>query len=165
MHESNVRFEHCYRLDMDPKIAATHRYKCWSSWSERYAYGQSRDRREYARRRIIALESGDIERINVHHMPNRRERIFSETGPAAEPAGSPAAPAPTSAHAPPPALAPVQPPPTATTPTTAKDLPGTTCTRACEKTYRTCQAACGDDVDACTKCREDYRSCMRRCYE
>jgi hypothetical protein len=165
VHESNVRFEHCYRLDMDPRIAPSHRYACWRSWTQNYAYGQTRDRMEYARRRIIALESGDTDRVQVHEMPSRPERIFSEMGP--EPERPPTAPAPTSAHAPPPATAPapLPPPGPPPLPATDDDIPGAECTRNCAAAYRSCQGACRNDTAACTRCREDYRVCMRRCYE
>src|SRR6187402_174202 len=59
IHEGNVRFEHCYRLDLETEAASGHRRACWTTWLERYTYGQSRDRLEYANRRVIAFKSGD----------------------------------------------------------------------------------------------------------
>jgi hypothetical protein len=77
IHESSVRFEHCYRLDMDTAIAASHRLHCWRDWTHTYAEGQSQDRVEYARRRIIALESGDNRLVTIHTAPRPQARLFS----------------------------------------------------------------------------------------
>jgi hypothetical protein len=165
LHASNVRFEHCYRLDMDPRIASSHRMVCWRDWTESYATGQSRDRVEYARRRIITLESGDSELLSIETQPARRQRIFSVVGEGAAKDAPMAAPAPTSAHAPPPRTASEQvtSPPEAST--KAAPLPGADCGNACGTAYGKCQADCGSDSDACTACREDFRDCMRSCYE
>ena len=164
VHESDVRFEHCYRLDMDSAAAPSHRLHCWRDWTRLYAYGQPRHRIEYVRRRMIALESGDMRLVTVHTGPSRRQRIFAETGGAPQPAGGPiAAPAPTSAHKPPPATAPaatVAPPPPAGPP-----APGSACATNCDKAWNTCASECGADAERCATCREDYRGCMRRCYE
>jgi hypothetical protein len=165
LHASNVRFEHCYRLDMDPRIASSHRMVCWRDWTESYAIGQSRDRVEYARRRIITLESGDAELLSIETQPERRQRIFSVVGETRSKNVPMAAPAPTSAHAPPPKTAQeaAASPPDAPAP--AAPLPGEDCGDACGATYHACQTACGGDSDACTTCRENFRDCMRACYE
>jgi hypothetical protein len=107
MHESNLRFEHCYRLDMDPKIAPSHREHCWRDWTETYAYGQVLDRIEYARRRIVALESGSTELLTIHSSGPEPGRVFAEVGASAD--APMAAPAPTSVTAPPPKTEPVAP--------------------------------------------------------
>ncbi len=59
MHEASVRFEHCYRLDLDPEIAVSHRLACWREWRDVYSVEQTRDRREHAEDRIRKLEAGD----------------------------------------------------------------------------------------------------------
>lgn len=175
MHESNLRFEHCYRLDMDPDIAGSHRLVCWRDWTQTYAYGQPRDRVEYARRRIITLESGDVRLLDIRGQPLQRTRLFSFAG---APSSTAAAPAPTSAHAPPPSTTAAAPGPTsahAPPPSTAPDdrakqepvdeFPGDACSRPCGTAYETCAAGCRDQAEVCAKCREDYRTCMRRCFE
>ena len=73
IHEGTVRFEHCYRLDLDPAIAPTHRLACWRDWSQVHAYGQTRDRIEYARRRIRVLAAGERETLQL--------QVGSATGP------------------------------------------------------------------------------------
>lgn len=124
MHESNLRFEHCYRLDMDPKIAPSHREHCWRDWTETYAYGQVLDRIEYARRRIVALESGSGELMTIHSSGPEPERVFAEVG--ATPDSPIAALAPTSVTAPPPRIEPAAPPGSGTPVQGAppRDLPG-----------------------------------------
>jgi len=124
--EGGVRFEHCYRLDLDPRIAPAHRHACWKQWLEVYSYGQSRDRLEYSQRRVRDLEAGDTHppQLNLDQQEAREARQFYMATPA------PATPAPTNVHAPPPAVAPT----TATEPL----APGDTCVADC----RTARAAC-----------------------
>src|SRR5664279_5049259 len=55
INEGNVRFEHCYRLDLEVDAAPTHREACWKEWLGLYTYGQPRDRIEYARKRARAF--------------------------------------------------------------------------------------------------------------
>src|SRR3954462_12535314 len=57
--EGDLRFVHCDRLDLDAKIAPSHRLHCWREWRRMYPYGQTRDRVEYAQRRIAEVVSGD----------------------------------------------------------------------------------------------------------
>ncbi|HEY6725627.1 MAG TPA: hypothetical protein VI197_16440 [Polyangiaceae bacterium] len=120
IHEGGVRFEHCYRLDLDAKIAPAHRHACWKQWLEVYSYGQSRDRLEYSQRRLRDLESGDPHppQLNLDHLEAREARQFYM-----------ATPAPTSVHAPPPPVA---------TASTEPLAPGDACVIGC----RTARAAC-----------------------
>jgi hypothetical protein len=162
IHESSVRFEHCYRLDMDPEIASSHRLHCWRDWTQTYAEGgQSQDRVEYARRRIIALESGDTRLVTIHTAPRPQARLFSLAGEPANADGRALAPAPTSANAPPPALAPRE--KGVGTEPQADPLPQGTCAQDCETTYRSCANGCVEK-GPCDRCSEDYAVCMRRCF-
>ena len=126
IHEGGVHFEHCYRLDLDPKIAPGHRHACWKQWLEVYSFGQSRDRLEYSQRRVRDLEAGDSNppQLNLDEQEVRQTREFYM-----------ATPAPTSVHAPPPPVAPAETEPLA---------PGDTCVSSC----RTARAAC------LTRCEE-----------
>lgn len=159
IHESNLRFEHCYRLDMDQRIAPSHREYCWRDWNQTYAGDQPLDRIEYARRRIVALESGDSRLVSVHHETFGGGRVFEEVGEAA-PTSRMAAPAPTSAHAPPPKTepAPAIPPPVVS-------KPGDACTVACSSALSDCMRPCDAAKTVCERCNEDYRACMRRCFQ
>jgi hypothetical protein len=165
VYEGKVRFEHCYRLDLDTNIAPSHREACWREWTERYTYGQTRDRLDYARRRISTLASGDRRRPQL--APSE------ETG-----ATAPAeAPVPTSVHAPPPPLAkPVTPvidagaeaapAPSAEVKDAGPAPPGADCTPACETAWRACFGRCDPDAgrrSTCGACKADYSQCLQRC--
>src|SRR4051812_534325 len=98
IYEGNVRFEHCYRLDLEVDAAPTHREACWKEWLGMYTYGQPRDRIEYARRRLQAFGTGDVNRptlaISAEDTKKSEARQFYLV-----------VPSPTSVHAPPPPVA------------------------------------------------------------
>jgi hypothetical protein len=162
IYEGNVRFEHCYRLDLDLAIAPTHREACWRQWLKSYTYGQPRDRTEYARKRIRSFMAGDVSRptLNLGSEPRPEDRQFYLV-----------VPNPTSAHAPPPPIAtrmyaderdaPLAPPPAT--------APGASCATDCSSSWKSCQAACAPDGGAsdtaCRSCEPDYKACMKRCFD
>jgi hypothetical protein len=161
IYEGNVRFEHCYRLDLDLEIVPTHRRHCWEQWLESYRYGQPRDRVEYARRRLRLFASGDFGRPLLH----------TDSSSVAKPPPATAAPEPTSVRAPPPALA----ADAATAPSMAvlpALVPGADCSNDCARSHASCQKApCAEGSagaaggPACASCDQDYKGCMRRCFE
>lgn len=165
VYEGNIRFEHCYRLDMDPNITASHRQACWDEWMQRYTYGQTRDRLEYARRRVRSLRSGDRA-----HTPLELDADGGLTASA-----PPEAPIPTSVHKPPPPT--LRPPPAhelpAPTDAGAPDAtvtaapPGSDCIEACRVPWRECRTPCDSDAGQkswqCRACDADYRRCVQRC--
>ena len=161
LHEGDVRFEHCYRLDMEQKIAPPHREHCWRDWTETYAYGQPLDHVEYARRRIVALESGETELVTVYK-EHHQERVFAEIAPSATAEAPMAAPAPTSAHEPPPKTAPARAPDPAPS---GSAMPGQGCAAECGSMLSDCSRLCSAKQADCAECPEDYRRCMRRCFE
>lgn len=59
LQEGDLRFAHCERLDLEREIVPSHRLHCWREWRRVYTYGQTKDRAEYAQRRIAELLSGD----------------------------------------------------------------------------------------------------------
>ena len=167
IYEGNVRFEHCYRLDLDVNIAPTHRLACWREWLRVYTYGQVRDRIEYARQRIGALEQGNTTRPSLNLMagrrPEERSWYLSE-------------PAPTSAHAPPPPMWKAEspsagpPPPVSAEGPPKPPAPGESCGRDCRDELTACNAECTSDANGekpkkCQGCEPDYKKCMRRCFE
>jgi hypothetical protein len=171
IYEGNVRFEHCYRLDLDVNIAPTHRLACWREWLRIYTYGQVRDRIEYARQRVGALEQGDTTRpslnLTADRRPEERSWYLSE-------------PAPTSAHAPPPPMwkaesptASGPPPPASASAEPApkpRPAPGEDCSRDCRADLEACNEDCATDAGTgkpkkCQSCEPDYKKCMRRCHE
>lgn len=54
-YESDRYFEHCMALDTHEEIKSPHKLQCWQTWLKDYTYGQTRDRIEFALRRIRAL--------------------------------------------------------------------------------------------------------------
>ncbi len=163
IYEGNIRFEHCYRLDMDPKIAETHRAACWREWTDRYTYGQTRDRLEYARRRIAAIDAGEAGHPSLH--------VESTDGGTPQPLSQ--APMPTSLNAPPPPTLPTAAPPG---PTDAgadaregspPEPPGADCAADCRDTWQSCRSDCEPDAGPkqprCKGCDADYRRCVQRC--
>jgi hypothetical protein len=164
IYEGNVRFEHCYRLDLELSVASSHRQACWTSWLDRYTYGQSRDRIEYARRRVRGFAAGDANRPALDLGPTQQEetRQFYLV-----------VPAPTSVHAPPPPIATrmnaVVPPPTPSVETkpSEKAAPGADCESSCKSAFTSCNQACDPAAKsaACKSCDPDYKKCMARCFE
>lgn len=137
LYESEVRFEHCYRLDLELQAAPTHRLFCWQEWLETYAVDQSRDRLEYAERRVLALRNGDISRptLQIGGTPKR-------SGVAELPRDSTVAP---------PSIV-----PTGGEPVDATQ----TCQNACSDALNACRSLC---EGACDRCVEEYRDCSERC--
>ena len=164
IYEGDVRFEHCYRLDLELDVASSHRQACWTTWLDRYTYGQSRDRLEYARRRVRAFAGGDTNRpaLNVGQNQEQDSRQFYLV-----------VPSPTSVHAPPPPIATrvnvVEPPPSNSA--EAKPIeppaPGEDCASACKNAFASCNMACDPAAKsaACKSCDPDYKKCMARCFE
>jgi len=165
IYEGNVRFEHCYRLDLDREIAPSHREACWREWSETYAYGQTRDRIEYARRRLRYLAAGETSPPSLD---------LSRVGPAASVSRETTL-APLDVRAPPPTL---EGPPAPTAPAAPEvpasaqvepRLPGEACMKACATHFATCTEPCrGRAAEApsrCVDCEGDYGRCVRRCFE
>jgi hypothetical protein len=166
VYEGKVRFEHCYRLDLDTNIAPTHREACWREWTERYTYGQTRDRLDYARRRIGTLASGDPRRPEMLSKDASASNLVAE------------APVPTSVHAPPPPLAKPVLVPVADAGAPQPDAsraavveagpapPGADCTPGCEKAWQACYTRCNPDAgkkSTCGACKADYSVCLQRC--
>lgn len=163
IYEGDVRFEHCYRLDLEVDTAPTHRQACWKEWLGRYTYGQPRDRIEYARRRVHAFAAGDTARprleIGPQKGPEERQLYL-------------VAPVPTSVHAsPPPVAVPVYADAgTAPEPAPAESpAPKDKCSKACRSSYEDCLGPCDADAGKadvrCKACAPDYTSCMKRCFQ
>lgn len=165
IYEGNVRFEHCNRLDLDQKIAMSHREACWREWLRLYTYGQVRDRIEYARMRLLSLEQGDPSKptlqLDVARKPEERSWYLSSpvsTSPTPAPSGSVAAPDAGVAS-------------TETKNQRPAERPALEqeCGGRCRDAWSTCRARCDADAGrttkACALCEPDYKKCMKRCFE
>jgi hypothetical protein len=184
IYEGNVRFEHCYRLDLDVSIVPSHRHACWQDWMSRHTYGQSGDRLAHARRRLEELSRG-----NQATLP-----LLGDAGIEQKQVSAPV-PMPTNIHsAPPPKvpeLKPVATPAVSAIAPTKLLAPETDCAKACQGQWEECSPACieislanssHDGVhpnetatdaglpspraqkESCAVCTRTYKSCMRRCF-
>jgi len=149
VYEGNVRFEHCYRLDRDGRIASSHREYCWDQWIQAYTYGQPQDRVEYAKRRIRVLRGEPPPGLP------RRAEVSPEATAVNEPA--PEMPAPSAQPA---ALVAPQAPSK-----TSQELPGESCVSTCGETLAHCRKGCQTAPKGCDACEPEYGQCMRRCFE
>jgi hypothetical protein len=168
VHEGTVRFEHCYRLDLETSASTTQRTACWKSWLGSYTYGQSRDRIDYARRRLhaIASENATQPELRIAGEPSPEQRQFYLV-----------VPAPTSVHATPPPVATVYQPNDAAVadagepaPEHAKSPPAEDCATSCRSAWQSCDTTCATDAGAPKKgkacaCKDGYAKCMRGCFE
>jgi hypothetical protein len=135
-----MRFEHCYRIDEDPRVPVAQKQQCWENWNQYFTRGQDRTRVEYARARVTTL------------------RIAPTLG---EP------PAPVT-ECPTPASPYVPPPPTVAGDRGGNALVDRNdgyrrCGDDCARGWRMCGAACTNGADCNVGCDERYRGCMRGC--
>jgi hypothetical protein len=162
LYEGDVRFEHCYRLDLDRETAPSHRHACWEQWVQTYSYGQSRDKIEYAKRRLRYLEAGETSPPELNVTSTSQANGSAPTSTAAH----------TDVHTPPPSVAPQEPAKqpasaAALVPRRQAGLPGQACARDCAGVFRDCLAPCAQptasDPTRCNGCEQDYGRCMQRC--
>lgn len=185
IYEGNARFEHCYALEESSQSGMKERADCWRDWSERYTYGQTRDRIQYATARYVALSQAPnvpTDEALMMAAPGMTPRVTTIT-----------APAPTSPYHPPPkvldpddAMAPPERPgdknhvlgapedagpktapsvtPTAPSPPSPPALPASSCTDKCNDDFRTCSTK-PYAGDAGAGCEKGYKTCMRGCFK
>jgi hypothetical protein len=151
IQEGDLRFAHCDRLDLDPGISASHRLHCWREWRRVYTYGQTRDRLEYAQRRIAEVVSGDTE--PPFELP---------TGSGRRPdANHPATPNP--AHSSPPAVVPLAGTETALRRDAPEGAFGPGCRSRCEAGRDACSPGCESELPGCKDCSAQYQTCLANC--
>jgi hypothetical protein len=169
VHEGTVRFEHCYRLDLENGVGLQQRSACWKLWLESHTYGQPRDRIEYARQRLDAIADANREppELRVAGEQRSEQRQFYLV-----------VPAPTSVHSTPPPIATVYQPAETNGPDAGADAsangdgkapPAESCAVSCKSAWQSCDATCAADAGgtkrpACA-CKADYSKCMRGCFE
>jgi hypothetical protein len=151
IQEGDLRFAHCDRLDLDPTIAPSHRLHCWREWRRVYTYGQTRDRVEYAQRRIAEVVSGDTEA--PFELPSGSSRPADASHPAL----------PNPVHRPPPAVIPLA----GTESVLARDAPegpfGPGCRSRCDATRAACAPGCETQPRGCKDCEAAYEACLLDC--
>lgn len=167
IQEGDLRFAHCDRLDVDPNIAPSHRLHCWREWRRVYTYGQTRDRVEYAQRRIAEVVSGDTE--PPFELP---------AGPLAEPRRYRPAPVPAvPLSEPPPAIEPVDGAP-AVPESSSRGGGGAAalgaasaksggsepdCRARCEAELSGCMPGCETKPTGCAPCEPSFEACLGLC--
>jgi hypothetical protein len=151
IQEGDLRFAHCDRLDLDPHIAPSHRLHCWREWRRVYTYGQTRDRVEYAQRRIAEVVSGDTD--PAFDLPTGSSRRLDANHPAA----------PNPVHSPPPAVVPLP----GTESVLARDAPegafGPGCRSRCEAGRAECAPGCETQPRGCQECVRVFETCLGNC--
>ncbi len=164
VYEGDVQFEHCYALDESASATLKEKAGCWGDWTQKYTYGQTRDRVEYAASRRYALTVAPnlpTDDLLQQAAPGGgfRKRLI-------------AAPAPTTMFAPPPNTMPDGldggPAPAASgEPGTAKVAakarpPGAACAEDCDAEWKECHDACAGK--ACATCDASHSACMVSCF-
>ncbi len=158
--EGEVRFEHCYRLDHDDQISASHRRACWGNWLSVYSYGQSRDRIEYAQTRLQSLELGDGRTLGLDGGGASDDSAGAPGRAALSPQDPSRSPPATSRAATKPA-----------DPATPEAPPASPCITDCSRAWHDCELGCppaelaATDPDCSKRCGEDYKACVKRCLQ
>lgn len=151
IQEGDLRFAHCDRLDLDPKISPSHRLHCWREWRRVYTYGQTRDRVEYAQRRIAEVVSGDTD--PPFELPTGSGRPADGTQPAT----------PNPAHSPPPAVIPLAGTKSALGPDAPEGAFGPGCRSRCEAGRAACAPGCDTQPRGCKECDSAFQACLENC--
>jgi len=149
--EGDLRFVHCDRLDLDPKIAPSHRLHCWREWRRAYTYGQTRDRVEYAQRRIAEVVSGDTEspfQLPAGEALAGRHRV--RPGVRLDPVS--VAPAERAAVGEPSPLS-----------LLALSPEEAACRTRCEAAHAACSPGCETRPTGCLRCEQPLEACLGQC--
>lgn len=149
--ESDMRFEHCYRIDDDPSVAPDDKRGCWSQWQAQFARGQDQNRVQYARRRLQVLGGA---------APSPSASTEPTVVPTALPQPSAATPAPYSPYAPPPPIASLHPAPL---PASVGMVVAAACADGCGRAWRACALPCGPSTECLGACQEGFRGCVKAC--
>lgn len=146
IQEGDLRFAHCDRLDLDANISSSHRLHCWREWRRMYTYGQTRDRVEYAQRRIAEVSSGDTE--PPFDLPDGTPRLPPTAAPAPG-RSSPPAIVPQAVRA-----------PASSDPRAGVDPE---CRSRCEAGQRQCAPGCDTQPKGCEACATTLQACLDNC--
>jgi hypothetical protein len=147
IQEGDLRFAHCDRLDLDPHIAPSHRLHCWREWRRVYTYGQTRDRVDYAQRRIAEVVSGDPDPpFELPTTPRTPDELATVK--------------PTPVHSPPPAVVPMT-----SVESLAHDSDGVSpvCRSRCEAGHASCGPGCESQPTGCKDCETSLEICLSNC--
>jgi hypothetical protein len=151
LQEGDLRFAHCDRLDLDPHIAPSHRLHCWREWRRVYTYGQTRDRVEYAQRRIAEVVSGDP--APPFELPSGTSRPADGSVPAG----------PSPVYSPPPAVVPIRGAESQLPADSREGSVGPGCRSRCEANRAACAPGCETQPTGCKDCDAALQACLDNC--
>lgn len=151
IQEGDLRFAHCDRLDLEPNVSPTHRLHCWREWRRMYTYGQTRDRLEYAQRRIAEVVSGDTE--PPFELPSGGSR----------PPSSSSIGTPSPVHSPPPSVVPIAGTGAAQTQDAAPAGDAPACHARCDSGRAECAPRCETEATGCQSCEDAFQACNAQC--
>lgn len=157
IQEGDLRFAHCDRLDIDPNISPSHRLHCWREWRRVYTYGQTRDRVEYAQRRIAEVVSGDTEPGFV--LPSGERPRDPTSGPSVL---SPEVPPPAMVAAPATPAAPAEPAASPPGDVPASPPNDEACRSYCKADEARCAPECATSATGCGDCAF-IEKCVQTC--
>ncbi|MGZ3422312.1 MAG: hypothetical protein ACXVEE_30865 [Polyangiales bacterium] len=143
--ESDMRFEHCYRIDEDARVPLEQKRACWGDWNARYSRGQDRARVSYAKDRLAVLNGA--------------------AAVAPPPPTAVACPTPSSPYAPPPQMGGKEPNKDPGDAAAANGLPSSqACSDACTKAWKVCISPCGKGAECFSQCDTSFKGCMKACF-
>jgi hypothetical protein len=162
VEQSNLYFERCHAADLDAARTDAERRACWQAWRDHYDVGQSPDRDDYVRERLVMLDpqSGSAISLATPDDPMGQDPIgagdaeSSPTDVVDVPPEGPELSDTVGDRPPRPRRRPVAP----RTRTSA-------CGAGCEPAFVTCGTACTVGDRGCLDaCRHIYRQCARGCF-
>ena len=154
--ESDMRFEHCYRLDEDGRTPIDDKRQCWREWTATYQKGQDRSRVAYATERLRVLDSASTPNGGAAS-PSTTSASGASTTIVLASTGSGTAPL--SPYAPPPATA------SSSEVSAVNDSPTwQACSETCSKTWKACAPSCNGQMPCVSTCEDHYRVCMKACF-
>jgi hypothetical protein len=170
VREGTIRFEHCYRMDLEPAASAAQRQSCWQRWIGSYTLGQPRDRIEHATRRVNALGEPDgtspALALGPDHRPEERQFYLVVPGPTSVHASPPPIATVVQSIEPPEALDGGAPPSERAKTGEPKQPPAASCAGSCQTAWQSCEASCASGKRTeCDRCKSTYSKCMRSCFE
>jgi hypothetical protein len=173
IYEGDARFEHCYAVDEAATVSMQEKSECWEEWLHNHAYGQTRDRIDYAAMRAKALREAPA-------TPTDEAVMSAAPGGGSTRPGTQENPVTTSAWTTPPkTIGEAERTPDGGTSSKGRadrgkhqantalvappaPAPAEACTEACRTAWRACQSDC--DPKRCADCGAIYGRCMKACF-
>jgi hypothetical protein len=153
VEQSNLYFERCHAADLDPARTDAERRACWQAWRDHYDVGQSADRDDYVRERLVMLDPQSGSAISLATADEPEADVGDGSVEPAPPEG--------------PELSDTigDRPPRARRRPVVPRTRTSACGAGCEPAFVTCGTACNVGDRGCVDaCRHIYRQCARGCF-